>query len=153
MAMKNINYDSLLKQIKSLTESEPNLIANLANISALIHEALKVLWTGFYFVEANTNELVLGPFQGPIACTRIPFGKGVCGTSWSEDRILNIPDVHQFSGHIACSSFSQSEIVIPLHKNGIVFCVLDIDSTELNFFDEADLQGLKSICSYIETII
>ena len=146
-----MNYDLLLKQIKSLTETESNLIANLANITSILHEELKVLWTGFYFVE--NGELVLGPFQGPVACTRIGFGKGVCGKSWESEKLICVDDVHKFPGHIACSSRANSEIVIPIKKNGKVTLVLDIDSEEYARFKPNDISGLQAISSYLETII
>lgn len=149
--MSKVNYETLLNQIKSLTERETNQIANIANSIAIIHESLKTLWTGFYFIDGD--EMVLGPFQGPVACTRIQYGKGVCGTSWSENKTLRISDVHEFDGHIACSALSNSEIVIPVRKNTAVIAVLDIDSEELDFFDEDDQAGLESIVSYIEKLL
>jgi GAF domain-containing protein len=149
--MIEVNYGTLLNQIKSVTESEPNKIANLANSIALIHEGLKTLWTGFYFVEGD--ELVLGPFQGPVACTRIKFDHGVCGKAWSEGKTLTVGDVHQFDGHIACSALSNSEIVIPLRINNEVVGVLDIDSVHLNHFNSEDEKGLEQIVSYIEKLL
>jgi GAF domain-containing protein len=149
--MNKTNYETLLNQIKSITETENNQIANLSNSIALIHESLKTLWTGFYFVDGK--ELVLGPFQGPVACTRIKFDKGVCGTSWSENKTLRISDVHAFEGHIACSALSNSEIVIPLRKNNEVIGVLDIDSEQVDFFNSDDQAGLESIVSYIEKLL
>jgi GAF domain-containing protein len=149
--MSKTNYESLLNQIKSITESESNKIANLANTIALIHENLNTLWTGFYFVEGD--DLVLGPFQGPVACTRIKFGKGVCGKAWSEKKTLRVSDVHAFDGHIACSALSNSEIVIPLRLNNEVVGVLDIDSTKLNHFKSDDEVGLGQIVSYIEKLL
>ncbi|GHT42409.1 hypothetical protein FACS189437_10310 [Bacteroidia bacterium] len=134
-------YKSLLPQIKALVGDEPDLIANLANISAILKEAFGFFWVGFYLVKGK--ELVLGPFQGPVACTRIPFGKGVCGTAWKEQRTIIVPDVEQFPGHIACSSESKSEIVIPLFSEGNIIGVLDIDSDRLNAFDEIDAKYLE----------
>ena len=143
MEEKEKTYQLLLKQAKSLLEDETNLIANMSNLSSLIHFTFGFWWTGFYFVEGN--QLVLGPFQGPLACTRIPFGKGVCGTAWKEKRTLVVPDVEQFPGHIACSSESRSEIVVPIFKDGEVWAELDIDSKELNTFDDVDKQWLEQI--------
>ena len=136
-------YKSLVPQIKALIADEPDLIANLANISAALKTGLGFYWIGFYLVK--NNELVLGPFQGPIACTRIGKGKGVCGSVWEKEQTLIVPDVDQFPGHIACSSASRSEIVIPLMNNGQVMGVLDIDSDKLNDFSEVDEQYLKEI--------
>jgi GAF domain-containing protein len=149
--MNKVNYDTLLNQIKSITESETNKIANLSNSIALIHESLNTLWTGFYFVEGD--ELVLGPFQGPVACTRIKFDKGVCGKAWSENKTLTVADVHSFDGHIACSALSNSEIVIPLRINNKVVGVLDIDSEQLNYFNSEDEKGLEHLVSYIEKLL
>jgi len=136
-------YQSLLPQIKGLLEGEPDLIANLANTVAALKEQFGWLWTGFYIVK--NDELVLGPFQGPIACTRIRKGKGVCGTSWAKAETLIVPDVEAFPGHIACSSLSKSEIVVPVLKNGEVVAVLDVDAVELNQFDTTDQQYLEEI--------
>lgn len=142
-------YESVIPQIQSLIEGEEDLIANLANIAAALKEAFNHLWIGFYIVRADNEgdgkTLVLGPFQGPIACTRIKFGKGVCGTAWKEKRTVIVPDVDQFPGHIACSSLSKSEIVIPIIHNGEVVAVLDIDSIDYNTFDEIDAQYLEKI--------
>ena len=140
-------YQTLLPQIKSLIEGENDLIANLANISAALKETFGFFWVGFYLVKGD--ELVLGPFQGPIACTRIRKGKGVCGTAWREKRTLVIPDVDAFPGHIACSSLSRSEIVVPLMKEGEVWGVLDIDSELLGMFDEIDKEYLEQLCGYL----
>jgi GAF domain-containing protein len=140
---KEEKYKSLLPQIKALIESEPDLVANLANIAAALKTVFGFFWVGFYLVKEN--ELVLGPFQGPVACTRISFGKGVCGTVWKEQRTLIVPDVDQFPGHIACSSESKSEIVIPLFGKGKIIGVLDIDSDQLNTFDEVDAKFLEEI--------
>jgi len=136
-------YQLLLFQIREMIGNEDDLIANLANIAALLKQTFSFLWAGFYLV--NGNELVLGPFQGPVACTRIPFGKGVCGTAWKERRTIIVPDVEQFPGHIACNSESKSEIVVPLFENGKIFGVLDIDSDRLNAFDEIDAEYLEKI--------
>lgn len=140
---KQDTYRHLLPQIKALTEGETDVIANMANIVAALHEAFGFWWTGFYRVEGK--ELVLGPFQGPIACTRIPYGRGVCGTAWAQDKTVIVPDVHLFPGHIACSGASNSEIVVPIRHDGQVIAVLDIDSTEYNTFDTIDQQFLEQI--------
>lgn len=145
---KQEQYEALLPQIKGLLSGEPDLIANLANISAALHEQFGWLWVGFYIVKED--ELVLGPFQGPVACTRIRKGKGVCGTSWEKETTLIVPDVEKFPGHIACSSKSKSEIVVPLIRNGKVIAVLDVDSEALNHFDATDQQYLKQILNLIE---
>lgn len=136
-------YRQLLPQIEALTTGEPNLIANLANTAAALRQAFGFFWVGFYLVEGD--ELVLGPFQGPIACTRIRRGKGVCGGSWAQAQTLLVPDVEQFPGHIACSSDSKSEIVVPILKNGTVVAVLDVDSDQLNDFDQDDQQALEQL--------
>ena len=143
MNEKEEKYRLLLKQAQSLVKDETNLIANLSNLSSLIHFTFDFWWTGFYFVDGK--QLVLGPFQGPLACTRIPYGKGVCGTAWAEKKTLVVPDVEQFPGHIACSSESRSEIVVPIFKDGEVWAELDIDSKELNTFDKIDKQWLERI--------
>jgi len=140
---KEEKYQSLLPQIQELTKNEPDVTANLANIAAALKQTFGFFWVGFYIVKEN--ELVLGPFQGPIACTRISFGKGVCGTAWKERQTIIVPDVEQFPGHIACSSESKSEIVVPLFENGEVVGVLDIDSDRLNEFDEVDAEYLGKI--------
>lgn len=140
-------YEVLYKQIKELVGYETDEIANMANISSMIHETFGFLWTGFYRVVGE--ELVLGPFQGPLACSRIKFGKGVCGTSWKEECSLVVPDVEQFPGHIACSSLSRSEIVVPVLSNGVIVAVLDIDSRELSTFDEEDRFWLEKIVSLL----
>ena len=144
---KTAQYENLLPQIKGLLEGESDLIANLANVAAAIHQQFKHLWVGFYWVKGE--ELVLGPFQGPIACTRIKKGKGVCGTAWEKSTTLIVPDVEKFPGHIACSSLSKSEIVLPLMKSGTVQGVLDIDSTEYATFDEIDAHYLSAIVNLI----
>lgn len=136
-------YKELYKQLASLLEGESDQIANMANMAALIHETFGFWWTGFYVVKSE--QLVLGPFQGPIACTRIPYGKGVCGTSWQRQETIVVPDVHEFPGHIACSSLSRSEIVVPIFSNNEVYAVLDIDSKELATFDETDKDWLEKI--------
>lgn len=140
-------YEVLYKQIKELVGYETDEIANMANISSMIHETFGFLWTGFYRVVGE--ELVLGPFQGPLACSRIKFGKGVCGTSWKEECSLVVPDVEQFPGHIACSSLSRSEIVVPVLSDGVIVAVLDIDSRELSTFDEEDRFWLEKIVSLL----
>lgn len=148
---KQERYDALLPQIEALTSGEPDLIANLSNIAAALRYGLGFFWTGFYLVKGDT--LVLGPFQGPVACTRIGKGKGVCGTSWAEGRTILVPDVEQFPGHIACSSDSKSEIVLPAFKNGEVALVLDIDSDQLNSFDETDQRNLEKLMRLVEQFI
>ena len=140
-------YETLLPQIASLVGNETDLIANMANIAAALKQTFGFFWVGFYLVKEE--ELVLGPFQGPIACTRIRFGRGVCGTAWKEARTLIVPDVEQFPGHIACSSDSKSEIVVPILKQGKVAGVLDIDSDTLDSFDTIDARYLEEICTYI----
>jgi L-methionine (R)-S-oxide reductase len=144
---KEEQYQSLIPQIKAIIEGEPDLVANLANVSASLKQQFNWLWTGFYLVK--NNELVLGPFQGPIACTRIKKGRGVCGTAWEKTTTLIVPDVEKFPGHIACSSASKSEIVVPIFKNNEVVAVLDVDSEELNQFDEVDKKYLEEIVSII----
>ena len=136
-------YEELYKQIESVVSGETDQIANMANTAALLHETFGFWWTGFYIV--RDSQLVLGPFQGPVACTRIGFGKGVCGTSWERKETIVVPDVHEFPGHIACSSLSQSEIVVPMFKGDEVYAVLDIDSKELSTFDEVDRLFLEKI--------
>lgn len=140
---KAAQYAQLLPQIEALTTGEPNLVANLANTAAALRQAFGFFWVGFYLVEGE--ELVLGPFQGPIACTRIRYGKGVCGSSWAQAQTLLVPDVEQFPGHIACSSDSKSEIVVPILKDGTVVAVLDVDSDQLNDFDQDDQQALEQL--------
>lgn len=144
---KEEQYISLIPQIKALLEGEPDLIANLANVTAALKEQFGWWWVGFYLVK--DDELVLGPFQGPVACTRIKKGRGVCGTSWQQAETLIVPDVEQFPGHIACSSISRSEIVLPIIKNNIVIGVLDVDSEYLNHFDATDKKYLEEIISFI----
>jgi L-methionine (R)-S-oxide reductase len=153
---KEEQYEQLIPQIKGLLTGEPDLVANLANISAALKEQFGWLWVGFYWVKpfgsAQDEELVLAPFQGPVACTRIRKGKGVCGTSWAEAKTLIVPDVEQFPGHIACSSLSKSEIVVPVIRNGKVLGVLDVDSVDLNTFDETDKKYLEEIISLLEIV-
>lgn len=143
-------YIDLLPQIKALLHGEKNLIANLSNCTAALHQAFQFWWVGFYLVEEN--ELVLGPFQGPIACTRISKGRGVCGTSWDKKQTIVVEDVDQFPGHIACSSASKSEIVVPVIKNGQVVAVLDVDSEHLAHFDQTDAKYLEELCEWLGTI-
>lgn len=144
---KEEQYQSLIPQIKGLLQGEPDLVANLANVAAALKEQFGWLWVGFYLVK--NEELVLGPFQGPVACTRIRKGRGVCGTSWAEARTLIVPDVEQFPGHIACSSLSRSEIVVPVIRNNEVVAVLDADSEELNSFDKIDQLYLEQIVNLV----
>ena len=144
---KQEQYQSLIPQIKGLLTGEPDLIANLANVTAALKEQFGWLWVGFYLVK--DNELVLGPFQGPVACTRIRKGKGVCGSSWAEKKTLVVPDVEQFPGHIACSSLSRSEIVVPIIRNNEVVGVLDVDSEEYDTYDETDKKYLEEIVELI----
>ena len=144
---KEERYASLLPQVESVLEGEPDQIARMANVAAMLHETFHFWWTGFYRVV--DNELVLGPFQGPVACTRIRKGRGVCGTAWAEARSQVVPDVDQFPGHIACSSASRSEIVVPLMREGEVVGVLDIDSEKLSTFDETDRLWLERIAEII----
>ncbi len=141
-------YQQLIPQIKGLLEGEPDLVANLANIAAALKEQFGWLWIGFYLVK--NDELVLGPFQGPVACTRIRKGRGVCGTAWSTASTLIVPDVELFPGHIACSSLSRSEIVVPIIQNGEVLGVLDADSIAINQYDDTDKLYLEEIISLIE---
>ena len=144
---KEEKYLTIVPQIQALMAGETDEIAKMANMVAVLHETFGFWWTGFYRVvpRAGVGELVLGPFQGPIACTRIPFNKGVCGTAWAQAQTIVVPDVHLFPGHIACSSASKSEIVVPFFRNGEVFAVLDIDSADLNTFDEIDQKYLEQL--------
>lgn len=144
---KREQYESVLPQIKALTSYETDLTANLANTVAALKEQFGWLWVGFYLVKEE--ELVLGPFQGPVACTRIKRGKGVCGTAWQHAATLIVPDVDAFPGHIACSSVSRSEIVVPVIRNNEVVAVLDADSKDLNSFDETDKHYLEEMVSFI----
>ncbi len=141
-------YKGLLPQIKGLLQGETDLIANLANVCAALKEQFNWLWIGFYLVK--NNELIVGPFQGPVACTRIKKGRGVCGTSWAERKTIIVDDVEKFPGHIACSSLSRSEIVIPVFKNDEVVAVLDVDSAELNNFETTDEKYLTEIIALID---
>ena len=144
---KSERYALLFRQVAGLVEGESDRTANLANAAAAIHEAFGFWWTGFYLVQGG--QLVLGPFQGPVACTRIPYGKGVCGTAWKRGETVVVPDVEEFPGHIACSSASRSEIVVPLLRGGEVVGVLDIDSRDLAAFDAEDAAGLEPIAALL----
>jgi len=144
---KEGKYKELIPQLNALIQGEEDLIANLANVSAGLKEAFQFLWVGFYLVKQD--ELVLGPFQGPVACTRIQKGKGVCGNSWDKAQTIIVPDVEKFEGHIACSSHSKSEIVIPMIRNQEVVAILDVDSSELNTFDEVDEKHLSLLLNEI----
>ena len=146
---KEQKYQEIYKQIESVVDGEPDQIANMANTAALLHEAFGFWWTGFYIVKDGV--LVLGPFQGPVACTRIGFGKGVCGTSWERTETIVVPDVHQFPGHIACSSLSNSEIVVPMFQGDDVYAVLDIDSKEFSTFDSTDQFWLEKIVRLLKS--
>ena len=157
METKRETYEALMPQIEALVNGETDSIANMANVAAVLHAAFGFWWTGFYRVTGEglqvtgegLQELVLGPFQGPMACTRIPYGKGVCGTAWQRGETVIVPDVHAFAGHIACSSESKSEIVVPLWQDGEVIAVLDIDSKDYNTFDETDKIYLEQIAKII----
>jgi L-methionine (R)-S-oxide reductase len=144
---KEEQYTSLIPQIEGLLTGEPDLVANMANVAAALKEQFGWFWVGFYVVKQD--ELVLGPFQGPVACTRIRKGRGVCGTSWAEAKTLIVPDVEKFPGHIACSSLSKSEIVVPVVKDNEVVAVLDVDSQYLDFFDAIDQKFLEQIVALI----
>src|SRR5882757_8331804 len=146
-ADKKEQYLSLIPQIEALLDGETDLVANMANICAALKEQFKWFWVGFYLVKED--ELVLGPFQGPVACTRIGLGKGVCGTAWQQEKTLIVPDVEAFPGHIACSSASRSEIVVPVFSDGKVVGVLDVDSSELDQFDETDVQYLQQVVALV----
>ncbi|MEO8473619.1 MAG: GAF domain-containing protein [Chryseolinea sp.] len=147
---KKERYETLLPQLSDLTSGESDVIANMSNIVAGLKETMNFFWVGFYLVK--NNQLVLGPFQGPVACTRINFGKGVCGASWKEKKTIVVPDVEQFPGHIACSSASKSEIVLPGFLNDDVVLVLDVDSDSLNDFDETDRVYLEQVMRMVEKI-
>ena len=147
---KEEKYSLLLTQIDALTFGEANVIANLANIAAALRQTFSFFWVGFYIVDGN--ELVLGPFQGDIACTRIQKGRGVCGTSWLKSESIIVPNVDEFKGHIACSSFSKSEIVIPILKGNQVVAILDIDSDEIDDFDQIDQQYLEKLCVQLSAL-
>jgi len=148
---KKERYQTLLPQIKALVEGEPDQVANLSNIAAALKQTMDFFWVGFYLVKEN--QLVLGPFQGPIACTRIDLGKGVCGTAWKEKRTIIVPDVDKFPGHIACNSASKSEIVLPAFKNNEVALVLDVDSDALNDFNSTDQLALEELMRIIENFL
>lgn len=150
-ASKETRYRELIPQIEGLIGAETDTVANLANIAAALKQTFGFFWVGFYVV--RNNELVLGPFQGPIACTRIGFGKGVCGASWKEKKVLIVPNVDEFPGHIACSSDSKSEIVLPAFKNNEVALVLDVDSDSLDDFDETDSYYLGEVMRIVERFI
>ncbi|NOS91540.1 MAG: GAF domain-containing protein [Cyclobacteriaceae bacterium] len=150
-ANKEARYKSLVPQIEALISGESDAVANLANIAAALRQTFNFFWVGFYIVK--NNELVLGPFQGPIACTRISFGKGVCGASWKEKKVMLVPNVDEFPGHIACSSDSKSEIVLPAFKNQEVALVLDVDSDQLNDFDSTDEEYLLQVMKLVERFI
>ncbi len=145
---KTEQYETLIPQIKALIEGETELVANLANMAAALKQQFNWFWVGFYLVKEA--QLVLGPFQGPVACTRIQKGKGVCGTSWEKAETLIVPDVDAFPGHIACSSLSRSEIVVPLLQDKNVVGILDVDSAELNAFDETDAKYLQEIVKLLD---
>ncbi len=147
---KETIYNGLIPQIRSLVGDEKNWIANLANVAAAIYSNFNFLWVGFYLVDGE--ELILGPFQGPVACTRIQKGKGVCGTSWENGETIVVDNVDAFPGHIACSALSKSEIVVPIKKEGKVIAVLDIDSSELSQFDGVDVNKLEELCEWLGTI-
>ena len=140
-------YKSILPQISAVMDNNVDIIANMANMAAMLHENFGFWWTGFYRV--MNNELVLGPFQGPLACTRIAYGRGVCGTAWKERRTIVVPDVEEFPGHIACSAASRSEIVVPIMQNGEDIAVLDIDSENLATFDQTDAEYLQQMVSML----
>lgn len=148
---KTAQYNTLLPQLISLTKGEVDLVANLANISSALRMTFNWFWVGFYFVK--DTELVLGPFQGDIACTRIAYNKGVCGKSWASKETIIVPNVDNFPGHIACSAASRSEIVVPILKDGIVRLILDVDSDKLNGFDHTDQLFLEQIALHITTLI
>lgn len=148
---KQQRYQTLIPQIEALVSGEPDVVANLSNVAAALKQTMNYFWVGFYLVK--NDQLVLGPFQGPIACTRIDLGKGVCGTAWQEKRTIVVPNVDEFPGHIACSSASKSEIVLPAFKNNEVFLVLDIDSDKLNDFNEVDEKYLGEVMRIIERFI
>ena len=150
-ANKQERYDTLIPQLEALVAGEKDLIANLSNITAALKQTMDFFWVGFYLVKEE--QLVLGPFQGPIACTRIDYGKGVCGTSWKEKKTILVPDVELFPGHIACSSASKSEIVLPAFQHGAVALVLDVDSDVLNDFDQTDASALEKVMRIIEKLL
>lgn len=147
--VKTTTYQALEKTLKAVIDESSHPISNMANFCAILHSEFKHHWIGFYLVDNNKNELYLGPFQGPLACTQISFGKGVCGSSWKQRETLIVKDVHQFPGHIACSSLSNSEIVVPIIKNDKVVGVLDIDSVEFDKFDQVDQAYLEKFCEHL----
>ena len=144
---KTEKYKKLLPQVQAVMDNNVDIIANMANMAAMLHDTFAFWWTGFYRV--MNNELVLGPFQGPLACTRIAYGRGVCGTAWKERRTIVVPDVEEFPGHIACSAASRSEIVVPIMQNGEVIAVLDIDSENLATFDQTDAEYLQQMVNML----
>lgn len=144
---KEEKYQAITKQIASLLDGEQDVTAKMANVAAIVHSTFNFWWTGFYRVCGE--ELILGPFQGPVACMHIPFGRGVCGSSWKEQKTIVVPDVEEFPGHIACSSASRSEIVVPVWKDGSIAAVLDIDSEKLATFDETDAKWLEQIAALV----
>lgn len=150
-ADKNERYQTLIPQLQALVSGETDVIANLSNIVAALKQTMDFFWVGFYIV--RDSQLVLGPFQGPVACTRIDFGKGVCGTAWKDRETIIVPDVEKFPGHIACSSASRSEIVLPVFKNNAVAMVLDVDSEKLNDFDDNDRKALAHVIKIIEGLL
>lgn len=150
---KSAIYLELLPQLKALVGNEINTTANFANVAAALKTAFDFFWVGFYLVDDSSNELVLGPFQGPVACTRIQFGKGVCGSAWEKAQTILVDDVETFPGHIACSSLSKSEIVVPIIKNEKVIGVLDVDSTSLANFDETDSIYLSKLCVWLSELV
>ena len=150
-ASREAIYQEIIPQIKSLLDGETNLIANLANVSAVLREAFGFFWVGFYLVEES--ELVLGPFQGPVACTRIGHGRGVCGQAWATAQTIVVPDVHAFPGHIACNAASQSEIVVPVVRQGKVVLVLDVDSDRVDDFGEVDERCLDKVAGLISATL
>jgi L-methionine (R)-S-oxide reductase len=149
-ANKQERYDTLIPQLEALVAGEKDLIANLSNIAAALKQTMDFFWVGFYLVKEG--QLVLGPFQGPIACTRIDYGKGVCGAAWKEKKTIVVPDVELFPGHIACSSASRSEIVLPAFQHGEVALMLDVDSDVVNDFDQTDARALEKIMRLIEKL-
>lgn len=149
---KLASYQTLIPQLKALCEGEENVTANLANIAAGLKETFDFFWVGFYLVDSE-KELVLGPFQGPVACTRISFGKGVCGSAWKEEKTVVVPDVNAFPGHIACISKSKSEIVVPIIKNNSVVAIIDIDSDAYNTFDDVDAKQLEQLATWIASLL
>ena len=143
-------YEALFPQFQALLEGENDLVANLANTTAVLKEAFDFFWVGFYITKGD--QLVLGPFQGPLACTRIAFDKGVCGAAYTQKKSLLVPDVEAFPGHIACSSASKSEVVVPVMRNGEVLAVLDVDSDQLDDFSEEDVKGLEKVCELLAKV-